>query len=101
MLRPAALALLLAASLLAAACNKHSVPLGGACERGEDCDKTGITCLMEPGAAKGYCSTTCSVAPPGTKITPGGATCEEVGMVCEKAATEHRILGPAYCVKKK
>jgi hypothetical protein len=101
MLRLAALSLLLAASLFAAACNKHSVPLGGECERGEDCDKSGITCLMEPGAAKGYCSTTCSIAPPGTKITPGGATCEQVGLVCEKAAKEHPILGSAYCVKKK
>lgn len=96
----AALTLLFATSLLAA-CNKHSVPLGGACERGEDCDKTGLTCLKEAGAERGVCSKPCSVAPPGAQIVPGGATCEEAGMVCEKAAKEHPILGPAYCVKKK
>jgi hypothetical protein len=101
MLRAAALSLVLAATFLTAACNKHSVPLGGACERGEDCDKTGLTCLKDPGAAQGYCSKPCSIAPPGTKVSPGGATCEEMGMVCEKAAKEHPILGPAYCVKKK
>lgn len=101
MLRAAAISLLLVGSLLVAACNKHSVPLGGECERGEDCDKSGLTCLKEPGAAKGYCSKACSVPPPGTKVSPGGATCEDVGMVCEKATKEHPILGPAYCVKKK
>jgi hypothetical protein len=100
MLRAAALSLLLAFSLLTAACNKHSVPLGGACEQGEDCDKTGFTCLKEPSAAKGYCSAPCSVAPPGTKITTSGVTCEDAGMVCAKAATEHPLLGGAYCVKK-
>ena len=64
-------------------------------------DQLNSLCLKEPGAAKGYCSKPCSIAPPGTRITPGGATCEEVGMVCEKATKEHPILGPAYCVKKK
>ncbi|APR76461.1 Hypothetical protein A7982_01808 [Minicystis rosea] len=101
MLRAAAISLLLATTLLAAACNKHNVPLGGACERGEDCGKNTLTCLKEAGAAQGYCTTSCSIAPPGTKIVAGGQTCEDVGLVCEKAAKEHPFLGPAYCVKKK
>ena len=82
------------------ACNKHDVPLGGACKRGEDCDKSGLACLRGGGADTGYCSKPCSIAPPGTSITSGGQTCEQAGMVCEKATVPHPLLGPAYCVKK-
>ena len=93
-----AIALLLLATV--PSCNKHDVALGGACEKGEDCDKNSLTCLIASGQTKGYCTKTCSIAPPGTTVTTDGQTCEQGGMVCEKASASHAILGDAYCVKK-
>jgi len=92
--------LLLACCSLLGGCNRHDVPLGGACERGEDCDTTALTCLEANGATKGICSKPCSLGIPGAQIQPGGKTCEQAGLVCEKAAKPHPILGEAYCVKK-
>ncbi len=96
MLRAAVVAAIVLAS---SGCNRHDVPLGGACDRGEDCDTSALTCLVAPGQAKGYCSKGCSVPPPGTVVDPGGKTCEQAGLVCRKQATPHPILGDAYCVK--
>lgn len=92
------LALSAFAVLLALGCNKHDVPLGGACERGEDCDKSSLTCFIKEGQSKGICSTTCQVKPL-AGVAPGGPTCESAGLVCAKAATGHKILGDEFCVK--
>jgi hypothetical protein len=92
-------ALIAVLALACSACNRHDVPLGGACSRGEDCDTSALTCLVAAGQSKGICSKPCSIPPPGTSITPGGVTCEQKGLVCRKAASPHPILGEAYCVQ--
>lgn len=89
---------LLVAMSTAFSCNKHNVPLGGACEVNEDCGKGTLACYKPAGQEKGYCSTTCQVNPP-PNLVPGGPGCESAGLVCRKADTEHRPLGFEFCVK--
>ncbi|HEY3445769.1 MAG TPA: hypothetical protein VGK67_05355 [Myxococcales bacterium] len=88
---------LLAITLLAG-CNKHNVPLGGACTKGEDCAATTLACYLPPGQDQGYCSQPCVVAPP-AGVQPGGPGCESGGLVCKKAAAAHPVLGAEFCVK--
>lgn len=83
--------------LAGAACNKHNVPMGGECERGEDCNATGLACHMT-GSGKGYCSTTCSKPPPGAQLE-SSKTCSAAGMKCTLDAPADPILGTSYCTK--
>ena len=96
--RTLAVALVSLAVTLLVACNKHDVPLGGACDKGEDCGKSSLTCFKPAGQEKGYCSQTCVVAPP-KGVVPGGPGCDSGGMVCKKASAAHPILGEEFCVK--
>lgn len=90
--------LLVVLAIGSSACNKHNVPLGGACDANEDCDTSTLGCFKPPGQDKGYCSQTCQVTPlPGVK--PGGPGCESAGLVCKKADSAHRLLGEEFCVK--
>ncbi len=91
-----AIPFLLCALVVSAACNKHDVPLGGACSVNEDCDQTALACVKPAGAAQGFCSTTCSIAPPGTTVQ-SNVSCERAGLTCQKHATPHPILQDAYC----
>ncbi len=93
-----AVALIVALAITSAACNKHDVPMGGACDVNEDCGKGTLACYKPPGQDKGYCSQTCTVAPP-AGLQPGGPGCESAGLVCKKADVPHRLLGEEFCVR--
>ena len=84
-----------------AACNKHNVPLGGACDQNEDCGTGMLGCYKPPGQDKGYCSTVCQVNP-SPNVISGGTGCESAGLVCKKADTKYAPapgLGLEFCVK--
>jgi hypothetical protein len=94
----ATIAAVLTGILIIGACNKHDVPMGGACEKNEDCGPGALACYKASQADPGYCSQTCVVAPP-KGVIPGGPGCDAGGLVCKKAPSAHPILGEEFCVK--